>query len=113
MSDKEADEIAKPLARIVARSALMRVYGKYLAGSSDYVALGIGLYHYGERVWAQTQVIAVANMNAARESGVNVNGKAKSNGHESNGYAPAATPDEPSGPIISDSLVNYTPSRAD
>lgn len=106
MSPKEANDIAKPLARIIARSKLMQAYGKHIVGSSDYIALILALYHYGDRVWSQTETLFT---NAQRAPQGNGNGHQQ---HSGTAETPTST-----GPITTGAagfdagFVNLTPGR--
>lgn len=48
--EEEADAIAKPASRILARSFLGRNYGHQILGGSDYIAMAVVLAVYAERV---------------------------------------------------------------
>lgn len=50
LSPDEADAIAEPLARVIARSGLNKTYGQQLLASSDYAKLAFALASYGGRV---------------------------------------------------------------
>lgn len=50
LTDEEAGAMARPLARILARSALNARYGKHVLGGSDYLVLAIVMTTYVERI---------------------------------------------------------------
>jgi hypothetical protein len=59
LTDREASAIAKPLASIISKTNVYAKYGKHIAESNDYIALGMALFGYGTRVWQQSQELAV------------------------------------------------------
>lgn len=50
LSDEEAEGLARPAARILARSALNDRYGKDILGATDYVIMAVVMVGYAERV---------------------------------------------------------------
>lgn len=49
LDEEEADALATPMARILARSWINQAYGKHVLGASDYVVMAIALAEYGRR----------------------------------------------------------------
>jgi hypothetical protein len=50
LSEAEAEGIARPASRILARSWINARWGKHILGGSDYIVLAIVLTEYGERI---------------------------------------------------------------
>lgn len=50
LTNEEADGLARPLARILARSTINARYGKNILGGSDYIVMAIVLTTYVERI---------------------------------------------------------------
>lgn len=49
LQEDEAEALATPMARILARSWLNQNYGKHVLGASDYVVMAVALAEYGRR----------------------------------------------------------------
>lgn len=89
MSQEEAQSLSIPIGNIFASSSLNKKYGKHLRDSSDYVALGYGLYAYVSRVGIQVRQRREVEMRAGYYNGTpsNVSGIAAGNRATTTGSA--------------------------
>jgi hypothetical protein len=104
LQEDEAEGLATPMARILARSWLNQSYGKHVLGASDYVVMAISLAEYARRtnpyLRRRLGTLVPGRRPARPTVGVDEAALRRRAAEERNGHNVDGAPARPAGPVI-------------